>query len=95
MIRKGLVKGFEIPTLRKTLLEGRVKMTELCQKFRREIGLSEPVPGRLDIRKFRTGKMPVVKFDFSFANGAITGNLMSVIVPNPVPQTNTDISRNG
>jgi len=95
MVREGLIEGFEIPTLRKTLLEGRVKMTELYQKFRREIELSKPVFGRLDIRKFRKGKIPILKVDFNFANGAITGNLMSVIAPNPVPQTNTDILRNG
>jgi len=93
MVREGLIEGFEVPTLRKTLLEGRVKITDLYQKFRKEIEVSKLIPGRLNIRKFRAGKMPVLKLDFSFANGGITGNLISVITPKPVPQTNIDIAR--
>lgn len=93
MAEQGLLEGFEIPTLRKFLLEGRVKITELYQKFRKELEVSKPIPGRLNIRRFRAGKMPVLKLDFSFSNGGITGNFISVIAPEPVPQTNKDIIR--
>ena len=94
MAREGLLEGFEVSALRGILLEGRVKITELFQKFRREIEVAQPIPGRLDVRNYRTGKMPVLKLDFSFVNGGITGNLVSVIAPEPVRQTNTDILRN-
>lgn len=94
MVREGLLEGFEITALRDVLLEGRVKITELFQKFRREIEVSGPIPGRLDVRSYRAGKMPMLKLNFSFANGGITGNLVSVITPKPIHQTNTDILRN-
>ncbi len=93
MVREGQIEGFEIPNLRETLLEGRVKITELYQKFRKEIGLDNPNQGRFDIQRFRQGKLPVLKLDFGFANDAITGNLVSVVAPKPMPQTNRDIMR--
>ncbi len=93
MVRNGLLDGYDIPTLRETLLEGRVKITELYQKFRKEIGLSEPIQGRFDIHKLRQGKMPILKLDFSFANRAISGNLISVVAPKPMPQLNHDLIR--
>jgi len=93
MVEEEQIEGFEVPTLREILLEGRVKITELYQKFRKEIETSKPIHGRLDIKRFRSGRMPVLKLDFSFANDAITGNLISVIAPKPVPQTNKDILR--
>jgi len=80
-------------SLRETLLEGRVKIIELFQKFRKEIGLSKPIPGRMDVRSYREGRMPMLRLDFDFANGGIKGNLVSVIAPKPVQQTNTDILR--
>ncbi|MEK6885812.1 MAG: hypothetical protein AABX17_02505 [Nanoarchaeota archaeon] len=93
MVREGQVEGFELQGLRETLLAGRVKITELYQRFRREVGLSKLVQGRFDVERFRMGKLPVLKLDFSFANDAITGNLVSVIAPRPVPQMNRDIIR--
>lgn len=93
MVREGLVEGLEVQGLRETLLEGRVKITELYQRFRREVGLSKPVQGILDIQRFRFGKLPVLKLGFGFANDSITGNLVSVVAPKPVSQTNTDIIR--
>ena len=83
----------DIPHLRAILLEGRVQITELFQKFRKELELSEPIPGRIDITRLRLGKMPVLKFDFEFENRAVTGNLVSIIAPKPMSQLNQDILR--
>lgn len=93
MVTEGVLEGYGVESLRETLLEGRVKIIELFQKFRKEIGLSRPIPGNMHIRSYRLGKMPMLKLDFDFANGGISGNLVSVIAPKPVPQTNTDILR--
>lgn len=93
MVREGQVEGIELQGLRETLLESRIKITELYQKFRKEVGLSKPIRGRFDLKRFRAGKLPVLKLDFSFANNAITGNMVSVIVPLPVTQTNMSIMR--
>jgi hypothetical protein len=83
----------DIPNLRTILLEGRVKITELYQKFRKEVGLLEPIPGRIDITRLRLGKTPVLKFDFEFGARAVTGNLVSIIAPKPMPQLNQDLLR--
>ena len=93
MLREGRLEGFELQELRGISLEGRVKITELYQKFRKEVGLLKPIQGRFNIEAFRSGKMPVLKLDFGFENNAITGYLTSVIAPKPVPQTNYDIIR--
>ncbi len=93
MVRANQIEGFEVNGLRETLLAGRVKITELYQRFRKEVGLLKPVQGRFDIQRFRAGKLPVLKLDFSFANNAITGNLVSVVAPISVPQTNADLMR--
>ena len=87
-------KEVEILYLRDALLKGRIKITELYQRFGKEVRLSKPVQGRFDIKKFRPGKLPILKLDFSFANDAITGNLVSIIAPNTTRQTNRDIMRN-
>jgi len=93
MAREGIAEGMEIDALRQTLLEGRVKITELYQKFRKEIGLTGQIQGRFDISRFRQGKLPVLKLDFAFENGAVEGNLVSVIAPRPMPQMNADLMR--
>lgn len=93
MVEEGQIKGYEVPSLRATLLEGRMKITELYQKFKKELETSEPIPGKIDVTRFRAGRMPFLKLDFSFANNTISGNLVSVIAPKPVPQTNVDILR--
>ncbi len=86
-------REIEITYLRNALLEGKVKIAKLYQRFGREVKLGKPVQGRFDVKRFRFGKLPVLKLEFRFANDAITGNLVSVIAPKPVPQTNGDIMR--
>jgi len=93
MIREEIIEDFDILNFRDIFLQGRVKITELYEKFRKEIGLSKIVQGRFDILQFRMGKFPILKLDFDFENKAIHGNLVSVIAPNPVPQTNSDMIR--
>jgi hypothetical protein len=86
-------REIEIAYLRDTLLEGRIKITELYQRFGREVKLGKPVQGRFDVKRFRFGRLPVLKLEFRFENDAVTGNMVSVIAPKPVPQTNIDIMR--
>jgi len=93
MAREGLLEGFDIPNLRNTFLEGRVKITELYQKFRKEVELSNLIQGRFDVQKLRLGKIPILKLDFRFANGAVEGDLVSVIAPRPMSQMNQDVMR--
>lgn len=85
--------NLDVFNLRTIALEGRLKITELFQKFRKEVGLSEPILGRVDLTRLRLGKMPVLKFDFEFENRAVTGNLVSIIAPKSMPQLNQDILR--
>jgi hypothetical protein len=93
LVSERLVDDLELSSLRQTLLEGRVKITELYQKFRKEIELGKPIQGRFDISRFRQGKLPILKLDFAFENGAVSGNLMSLIAPRPMPQMNQDLMR--
>jgi len=90
---KGKLGDLDILNLRTIALEGRCKITELFQKFRKELELSEPIPGRIDITRLRLGKTPVLKFDFEFKNRAVTGNLVSIIAPKSMSQLNQDILR--
>jgi len=74
-------------------VQGRMKIIELNQKYRREIRLDKNLQGKIDLTKIRWGKMPMIKLDFNIANNAITGNLIGVLAPKPMPQTNVDILR--
>ena len=71
--------------------EGRLKIIELNQKYRREVGLDRNLQGKLDLTKIRWGKMPMIKMNFDLANRAITGNLVGILASKSVPQTNADI----
>ncbi len=73
MLREGLLEGFELQNLRENLLEGRVKITELYQKFKKEIGLSKPIQGRFNIEAFRFGRLPILKLNFGFENNLVEG----------------------
>ena len=94
-VREGMIGGMDIDSLRANLLSGRVKITELYQKFRKEITLGKPIQGRFDVSRFRVGRLPVLKLDFKFENGAVTGNLVSVLAPKPMHQLNANILRAG
>lgn len=78
---------------RRLTAEGRLKIIELNQKFRREIGLGRDLQGRIDLTKIRWGRIPMIKMEFDIANSSITGNLVGVLAPKPVSQTNSDIWR--
>ncbi|GAH52186.1 unnamed protein product, partial [marine sediment metagenome] len=82
-----------IPAFREMILQGRLKMTELFQKFRKELKTSNTIPGKITLEKIRMGKIPLLKMGFDFGNRAVYGNLVSVIAPQPVPQTNANIIR--
>jgi len=88
MIYEDRLEELNIETLRELALQGRIKITELYQKFRREIGLSKQIQGKVDLTKLRHGKMPIFKFDFDFGNKAIHGNLVAVIARSPTAQLN-------
>ena len=93
MINEGLLEDYTIGQMRKITLEGRLKITELYQKFRREVELSKPIQGRFNVNRLRLGKLPVLKLDFDFANKSVHGNLVSVIAPYSMPQLNSGLIR--
>jgi len=88
-------EGFDMNAdeYRELTAEGRLKIVELNQKYRREVGLDRDLQGKVALTGIRWGKMPMVRMDFDIANRAIRGNLVGVLVPKPVPQTNADIWR--
>jgi len=73
--------------------EGRLKIVELNQKFKREVGLENNLQGRMDLTRIRWGKMPMIKMDFDLADKSITGNFIGVLAPKPMSQMNADILR--
>ncbi len=93
LVNRGELGNLDILNLRTIALEGRLKIIELYQKFRKEIELPDSIPGRIDLTRLRLGKAPVFKFDFEFGARAVTGNLVSIIAPKPMPQLNQDILR--
>ncbi len=93
LANEGRLENLDAQILRKIAFEGRIKITELYQKFRKELELSEPIPGRIDITRLRLGKTPVLKVNFEFGARAVTGNLVSIIAPKPMSQLNQDILR--
>ena len=74
-------------------MQGRMKIVELNQKYRKEIALDKNLQGRLDVTKIRWGKAPLVKVDFDIANRAITGNFVAILASKPMPQMNAEIVR--
>jgi hypothetical protein len=73
--------------------EGRLKMVEINERFKKEIELSNIVQGRIILTKMRMGKMPIIKFNFDLGERGIVGDLTCVIAPKSLPQTNYDILR--
>ena len=86
-------ENLDLETFRSDTEEGRLKIVELNQKFRKEVGLANPLQGRLTLTKLRQGKTPIIRLDFEIGNRAITGSMMGLIAPEPVPQLNADILR--
>lgn len=88
-------EGFDMSTneFRKLTMDGRMKIVELNQKYRRELTLDKNLQGKLNLTKIRWGKAPIVKIDFNLANRAITGNFTAILAPKSTPQMNTDIIR--
>jgi len=89
-------EGFDmsVQEYRELTMDGRMKIVELNQRFRREIALDKSLQGKVDLTKIRWGKLPMIIMDFDLANSAITGNLIGVLAPKPMPQMNADILRN-
>jgi hypothetical protein len=94
MANEGLLEGLAVDSLRKILLEGRVKITELHEMFRREIGLLKPIPGKIELTRSRGGAVHIKRFTYDFGNKAFHGNWTSLIASQPTHQTNADLMRN-
>lgn len=88
------VLDFDITDFRDFTSEGRLKLIELNQRFKRELRLDAPIEGRFTLTHFRPGKIPVLKMDFDLGNRSFVGNLTGVIAPKPIPQMNADVLRN-
>lgn len=89
-------EGFDIgiEEYRILTMDGRMKIVELNQKYRKELKVDGNLQGKLNLTRIRQGKIPVVKLDFDIGNRAVTGNLVCVLASNSVPQANYDILRN-
>ncbi len=79
---------------RSLTMDGRIKIVELTQRFRREISLDTDLQGRVELTNIRWGRLPMIMMDFDLANQAISGSLVGVLAPRPMSQTNSDILRN-
>jgi len=79
-------EGFDISIgqYRKLARDGRIKIVELNQKYRREIPVGENLQGKMDLKKIRWGKLPMIKIDFDIDNGGVYGNLVGVLARKPV-----------
>ncbi|MBU2576417.1 MAG: hypothetical protein KKF50_01725 [Nanoarchaeota archaeon] len=85
---------FDIDIARDLYFDMRLRITELNQKFRREMPLRH-FQGKLSLDRMRIGKeISLAKISFDMSNRAITGDLTTVISPYSVPPTNADILRN-
>jgi len=93
LAEEGLLGDLEINSLRAIFLQGRVKITELYQKFRKEIELTPSLSGTFNITQMRLGKTPVMKMNFEFGNKKAEGFLTSIIALSPTNQLNQDILR--
>jgi len=83
-----------IQDYRDLTMQGRMKIIELNQKYRKELRLDKNLQGRLDLTKLRWGKTPIVNFDFDIGNKGVTGNFVCILAPKSVFQTNANILRN-
>lgn len=93
LVNENLLGDLNLETLRQTLLEGRIRIIDIYEKFRKELNLREPIQGRFNISRLRLGKNPILKLDFGFANNTIRGFFTSIITENPNPQLNSYASR--
>ena len=85
--------GFEKSYLREVVTQGRIKIKKLFQDFRREVKSNQLLEGKVELVDFRTGRMPLLVFDFNFGNKSILGWTKNVIAPNSLPQTNINLTR--
>ncbi|MDA3836331.1 MAG: hypothetical protein PF542_01800 [Nanoarchaeota archaeon] len=85
--------GGDVSEVRKSLLEGRVKIIELNQKLRKEIKTGEPLFGEVTLRASRRGKTPIYSWEFDFGDKSIYGNMVTIIAQDQMIQTNASLSR--
>lgn len=83
----------DLESFRNLTCEGRLKLIELNQKFRRELPVDSYLQARFTLTKFKQGRIPVVQMDFDLGDRAFIGDLTCVIAPKPIPQMNADILR--
>ena len=86
LIGEGEFNDLDIESFRSQTEQGRLKLVELYQKFRKEVGLANILQGRLVLTRLRPGRIPIVRFDFEVGNRAITGGMTGLIAPKPMPQ---------
>ncbi|GEM_PF-2365258 len=85
--------SFDLNTARDIYFQMRLRITELNQKFRKEMRLSS-FQGKLNLDRLRVGdRFSLARFSFDMGNRAIVGDLTTMIAPHSVPQTNIDTLR--
>lgn len=88
LVKEGLLGDLEIMNLRKILSEGRIRIPEVYERFRRQVKLGKPIQGRFDIAHLRLGKKTLLKLNYDFENNSIEGNFISIITNTPNPPMN-------
>ena len=83
----------DIAAARELYFQLRLRITELNQKFRKEMRLV-PFQGQLSLDRLRVGRnVSLARISFDMGNRAIVGNMTTMISPHPVPPTNGDAVR--
>ncbi len=83
----------DLESFRKLTYDGRLKLVELNQRFKRELPVDRQLQAKVALTRFKPGRIPLVQMDFDIGGRAFIGNLTCVIAPKPVPQKNIDILR--
>jgi hypothetical protein len=83
----------DLEQIRQVYLGGRLKLTDINFRMRREVGVGSPSIGRLELSRLRLGGTPFLKMHYDLAERAITGELIGMLAPDSRPQLNQGILR--
>ncbi len=85
--------GIDVKKLREVYLGGRLRLRKILFDHKKELETDGTFPGRLDLIRFRPGRIPYIEMNYDLGDGALVGFITGVIAPQTVPQTNQDILR--
>lgn len=91
LIREGKIE-FTANELRDLYFKLRLQLTDFGVKMRRPISLDKLVQGKLSLKKFRPGKLPVIVINYDIGNKSFRGTTLGTISSYPTA-TNTGALR--